>query len=385
MTTQIHSVSGDSQYDEEFYELPFRIYQDDETWVPPLLSDIKAVFDPKKNAFYQKGTTRRFVGTQNGKTVGRIAAMVNLAKDFRESPTLGGFGFFECVNSQAVANALLDAAGDWLQTQGYEGMRGPINFGETDRWWGLLVENFEDLPTYGINYNPPYYIELLEHYGLTKHHDQYSYKIELNQPIPKRLLRIGERVLNRPNIHIRMVDMENLASEAETIREIYNTAWEEMDLEDFFDEFTPLTEETAQQMIEELRPILSPEGAWLAFVNDEPASFVLSIPDINQVLYHLNGKINLITLPKFLWYKRKISRLRVIAYGTVKKYRRLGLEAGIFTKGMQCIKNQHPGFKEVIAAWTGEENWLMQHSIEAAGGRLFQKHRTYMHLFRGAQ
>lgn len=381
MGTHIRTVSRGSQHEKAFYQLPFQIYRNDETWVPPLLNDTRAVFDQEKNSFYRKGLTRRFIASQNGQTIGRIAAMVNQAKDFQRSPAIGGFGFFECIDDQSVANALLNSARDWLQEQGLVGMRGPINFGETDRWWGLLVENFEDLPTYGINYNPPYYVDLLENYGLEKHHDQYSYKINLRDPVPERLVRIAERVFRKPNIEIRMVNMDDLANEAETIRQIYNAAWREMDLEDFFDEFTPLTEETVQQMIEELRPILIPGGAWLAFVNDEPASFVLTIPDINQVLYHLNGKITLLTLPKYLWYKRKINRLRVIAYGTVKKYRRLGLEAGIFTKGMQHIKSHLPQYDEVIAAWTGEENWLMQRSIEAAGGQLFQRHRTYMTLF----
>ena len=382
MTLTVQSVNTPA-LESEFYTLPRKIYNGNSYWVQPLISDIQSIFDPQRNAFYQKGDTRRFLALQDGKPVGRIAAMVNHAKDFKRSPSLGGFGFFESINDQKVANALLDEASEWLANQNLEGIRGPINFGATDRWWGLLYENFTIPPTYGINYNPPYYVQLLRNYGLKKRHDQLSYQIDLDQPLPKRLVRIAQRVFSRPGIEIRMVNMNDLPAEAETIRQIYNTAWQEMDISDFFDEFTPLTRETVQQMIKELRPILIPEGAWLAYVNGEPASFVLTIPDINQVLYHLNGKINLLSLPKFLWYRRKISRLRVIAYGTIKKYRRLGLEAGIFVKGIQRIQSHLPGYREIIAAWTGEENWLMQRSIEATGGTVFQKHRTFMKLFHG--
>lgn len=364
-----------------FYTIPWHIYQDDPNWIPPLIQDIQAVFNPDKNSFYKKGQTQRYIAFLGGKPAGRIAAMVNSVKDYQSNPKLGGFGFFECVNDQHVANALFSAASEWLFARDLEGMRGPINFGETDRWWGLLIENFAEAPTYGINYNPPYYIHLIEQYGMVKDHDQLSYKIQLEEPIPERLKQIASRAVKRNTVEIRMINMKNLSEEAETIRTIYNKAWQEMDIEDFFDTFTPLTSETAQQMINELKPILIPEGVWIAFVDNEPASFVLTIPDVNQAFRYLNGKFNLFAKLKFLWHRKDINRLRVIAFGTVKKYRRMGLEAAIFAKGLSRIKNDLPQYREVIGAWTGEENWLMQRSIEGAGGQVYQKHRTYELLF----
>ena len=383
MPLHLYAVDDHPEYEEAFYTLPWKIYQDDPYWVPPIIGEIRSVFNPEKNAFYKKGETRQYIAFRRGEPVGRVTAMINHAKDFQTNPHIGGFGFFECINDQEVCNVLLDQVKAWHQSHGIEGMRGPINFGETDRWWGLLVENFTEMPTYGINHNPPYYQDLLKQYGLVKEHDQFSYKLDLEEPPPERLVRIGKRVFQRPNIKIRMVDLDHLDTEAEIIRQIYNTAWQEMDIDDFFDQFTPLTEETIQQMIGDLKPVLFPAGAWLAFVDDEPASFILTIPDVNQVFRHLSGKLNLFSIPKFLWYKREINRLRVVAYGTVKKYRRLGLEAGIFVKGIQYIRKHLPQYSTVIAAWTGEENWLMQRSIEGAGGHLFQKHRTFQTLFPG--
>ncbi|MCF7803444.1 MAG: hypothetical protein K9N46_03070 [Candidatus Marinimicrobia bacterium] len=382
MSLEIRKVET-KQMNQVFYTLPRKIYAGDDSWVQPLHSDIESVFDSEKNAFYQKGETVRYVAFLDDEPVGRIAGMVNRAKDYQQKPSLGGFGFFESIDDDSVASALFDAVAGWLQARDLDGMRGPINFGETDRWWGLLIENFETVPAYGMNYNPSYYVDLLRRYGFTKRHGQLSYVIGLEKPLPERLVKIAGRVLGRTNIEIRMINTNRLESEAETIRHIYNTAWQEMDIDNFFDTFTPLTKETVQQMIQELKPILLPEGAWLAFVNGEPASFVLTIPDINQALRYLNGKLNLLTLPRFLWHKRKIDRLRVLAYGTIKKYRRLGLEAGMFVKGIRHFRDQHPRFTEVLAAWTGEENWLMQRSIEAVGGVVYRRHSTFQKLFDG--
>jgi len=370
-----------AENDPLFYKIPWHIYQDDPNWIPPLIQDTKSVFDPDQNSFYHKGQTEQFIAFRDGKPAGRIAAMLNSAKDYQSNPKLGGFGFFECFNDQRVADALFSAASDWLMSKDLEGMRGPINFGETDRWWGLLIENFKEAPTYGINYNPPYYIDLIEQYGMVKEHDQLSYKIHLEAPIPERLKRIANRAIRRNDVQIRMVNLKNLSEEAEIIRTIYNKAWQEMDIEDFFDTFTPLTSTTVQQMINELKPILIPEGVWLAFVDNKPASFVLTIPDVNQAFRYLDGKFNLLAKLKFLWHRKDINRLRVIAFGTVKKFRRMGLEAAIFAKGLSHIKNNLPQYSEVIGAWTGEENWLMQRSIEGAGGEVYQKHRTYKLLF----
>lgn len=375
----VHRVNPES--DKLFYKIPWYIYNNDPVWVPPLIADTKAVFDPSQNSFYQKGETVRFIALKDGKPAGRIAAMVNKAKDYHSDPKLGGFGFFESIQDQSVANALFSAASDWLSSKDLDGMRGPINFGETDRWWGLLIENFDETPTYGINYNPPYYIDLMEQYGMVKDHDQLSYKLKLEDPIPERLQRIANRVDRREDVQIRMIDKKNLHQEGERIRTIYNKAWQEMDIEDFFDTFTPLTSETVEQMINELKPILIPEGAWLALVQGNPASFILAIPDVNQAFRYLNGKFNFWGKLKFLWHRKDITKLRVIAFGTVKKYRRMGLEAAIFAKGLTHVKNNLPQYKEVIGAWTGEENWLMQHSIEGTGGKVYQKHRTYKILF----
>lgn len=367
--------------DTAFYRIPWEIYQDDPIWIPPLVKDIQSVFDPTQNAFYEKGKTNRFIAFKDDKPVGRIAAMVNHTKDFQSTPKLGGFGFFECINNQQAANALFSAAAEWLRTENLDGMRGPINFGETDRWWGLLIENFDEAPTYGINYNPPWYIDLMENYDMRKHHDQLSYKIDLTQPVAERVKKIDRRVRKHDEIKIRMLKKEHLVEEAEIIRTIYNRAWEEMDINDFFDDFTPLTRESVRQMIDELKPILVPEGVWLAFVNGEPASFVLAIPDVNQAFRFLNGKWNLFSKLKFLWHRKDINRIRAIAFGTVKQYRRMGIEAAIFARGLQRIKENLPQYREVIGAWTGEENWLMQRSIEGAGGFVYQKHRTYQLLF----
>ena len=376
----IHKVNSPDDA-RAFHLVPWTIYRTDPVWVPPPVSEIEGIFDPQNNAFFRKGDAVRFLATRDGKYVGRIAAMVNTEKDYHSSPSLGGFGFFESVNDRDVAFNLLDRAGVWLSSRNLDGMRGPINFGENDRWWGLLIENFHESPSYGMPYNPRYYKRAFTEYGLEKHHDQLSYKLSLDTGIPERLTRIGDRALSRDTVQVKMADLSNLEREAQDIRTIYNRAWEEMDIENFFDNFTPLTEETVNQMIRELKPVLVPEGIWMAYVQDQPASFILTIPDINQALRHLNGKMHPLNMLRFMIYRRKITRLRVLAFGTIKRYRRMGLEAAVFSKGMRYLNTSNSRYREVIGAWTGEENWLMQRSIEGAGGKMYQKHRTYIKLF----
>jgi hypothetical protein len=158
----------------QFFNLSFDIYKSDENWVCPLQNDIESVFDPKKNNFFNFGKcTRWILLDENAKTIGRIAAFINFKKANLEVVPTGGCGFFECIEDQAAANMLFDTAKEWLVQNGMQAMIGPVNFGENDMWWGLLIEGFKQ-PFYGMNYNPPYYKNLFESYGFTIKYEQIS-------------------------------------------------------------------------------------------------------------------------------------------------------------------------------------------------------------------
>ena len=211
----------------EWLDLPKRIYRGNRNWVCPLDDDIKKVFNPQKNELFADGEAIRWVArNEEGEVVGRIAAFYNREKAALEEQPTGGCGFFEAIESQELANGLVDAARLWLASRGMEAMDGPINFGQRDAWWGLLVEGYEFQPLYQNAYNPPYYKELFENYGFQNYFNQNSYVWRANvSEANERIFDRSDRLLSTPGYHVETINMENLEGEAENFRLIYNRAW----------------------------------------------------------------------------------------------------------------------------------------------------------------
>ena len=180
---QIIEVIDPSQ-EKEFYQLPKMIYKDDPKWIAPLIQDIKKIFNPAQNKFHKEGEITRWILQKDGKTIGRIAAFTHKKIMDGQKYKNGGVGFFECINDQMAANLLFDTAKEWLQARGMEAMDGPINFGEKDNWWGLLIDAKTDV-MYGMSYNPKYYIELFEQYGFKDYYKQFNYLYDIaNHALP---------------------------------------------------------------------------------------------------------------------------------------------------------------------------------------------------------
>jgi len=311
------------------------------------------------------------------KLVARFALMNHPEKDSALTPKMGGMGFLEMINDQSVADEVINFARSWHKEHDYSAFRGPINFGQNMNYWGLLVENFEEPPIYGMFYHPPYYKELLENTGADKLDDHWSYKRDFTEPIPERMVRITDRIESRPDVTTRPIDMKNLERDAEFIRSIYNQAWRHQDISEREDEFTELTREATQQMVQDLKRIMIPESVQLAFVNGEPASFSVSIPDLNEISAETGGKLNWWHIPKLLRFKRRVKHLRTMVFGTLPKYRKLGLEALVFVRGIQMTHQAAPTLEYLEGAWVSEKNWLMQRSLEALGCVHHKTHRTY--------
>ena len=232
-------------------------------------------------------------------------------------------GFFECVNDQQAANALFDACKKWLLANGVEGMDGPINFGEKDRFWGLMVNGFKN-PSYQENYNYPYYQQLFENYGFVKTVEQSTSEMTLASFNLERFSRIAQRVLTNPVYkfeHYRARDLGRFANDFLTI---YNQGWSHRP------DFTPMTIDRVQMVLRSLKPILVEDIIWFAYANNEPAGFFINVIDVNQIFKHLKGKMDLFAKLKFLWYKNfgRIDRARGIVFGVIPKYQNLGLETG---------------------------------------------------------
>ncbi len=376
MAYRFQKVESKNQVD-QFHDFAFLIYQDYKNWIPPFRFEIEAIFDPQKNPFFEKGECERFLMFDDDTLIARFAVMNHPEKDSVFDPKMGGFGFVEMINDQAVADAMIEFVAKWHQARGYQKFRGPINFGENDNYWGLLVENFDEPPMYGMFYHPPYYKELIENTSAVKLDDHWSYKRRFDEPLPERLVRITDRIENKPGVELRPINLKNLDEDAEAIRSIYNASWSNQDIVDREHEFTELTRETVQQMVGKLKKVMIPESVLIAFVNGEPASFVVCIPDLNEVSAKTKGLMKWWQIPRLLLLKRRATRLRSLVFGTVPKYRKLGLEALTFIRGIQMTKKAVPTLEYFEGVWVSEKNWLMQRSLEALGCKHHKTHRTY--------
>jgi hypothetical protein len=360
-----------------FHSFPFQIYENYPAWIPPFRFEIEKIFDPEKNPFFEKGECERYLMFDGDRVAARFAVMNHSEKDTVFNPPLGGFGFLEMTDHQDVADHIIQFVKEWHAKRGYVAFRGPVNFGENDNFWGLLVENFEEPPIYGMFYHPPYYKTLLENTGAVKLDDHWSYKRKFSEPLPERLVKITNRIESRPGVYLRPIDLKNLKQDAEAIRNIYNQAWSEQDIVDREHEFTELTRETVNNMVKQLKQIMIPESVLIAFVNGEPAAFIVSIPDLNEISAQTKGLMKWWHLPKIFSIKKRATRLRTIVFGTVPKFRKLGMEALVFVRGIQMTHKAAPQLDYLEGVWVSEKNWLMQRSLEALGCYHHKTHRTY--------
>lgn len=360
-----------------FHEFPFEIYEHDPNWIPPFRFEMENIFDPGKNSFFEHGECERYLMYDGDRMVARFAVMNHKERDAIFEPKMGGLGFIELVNDQSVANGMIEFAKKWHAARGYKAFRGPINFGENINFWGLLVENFDEPPIYGMFYHAPYYQQLIENTGAEKLDDHWSYKREFNKPLPSRLVRITDRIESRPDVTLRSIDMNNLERDAEYIREIYNKAWADQDIAEREQEFNELTREEIQEMVKKLKPIMIPDSVIITFVKDEPASFVVCVPDLNEISAETKGRLRWWHYPKLMRFKKRARHLRTTVYGTLPKYRKMGLEALTFVRGIQMTHAAAPTLDYLEGTWVSEKNWLMQRSLEALGCVHHKTHRTY--------
>jgi hypothetical protein len=355
-----------------FIKVHHIIYKGDVNWVCPLDQEIDAVFDKDENLYFREGDAKRWLlYDDNKKLIGRVAAFYN-EKYFKQSgKKIGGMGFFECINNQEAANLLFDTCKNWLQQQGVEGMDGPINFGEKDRFWGLMVSGFKN-PSYQENYNYPYYKELFENYGFVKTIEQSTSEITLADFNYDRFNKIAQRVLTNPNYRFEHYKEKELERFANDFMAIYNQAWSHRS------DFTLMTAERVQKVLKSLKPILMEELIWFAYANNEPAGFYINVIDVNQIFKHMKGKMDVWAKLKFLWYKKfgRIDRARGIVFGVIPKYQNLGLETGMIMKLHDAIL-KYPNLRASELAWIGDFNPKMHSLFSALGAKTTKIHYTY--------
>jgi GNAT superfamily N-acetyltransferase len=350
-----------------FIRLPWKIYKDDPHWVPPLIRDVKAKLDRAKHPFFEHASMDLFLATRGDDVVGRIAAVVDERHNEFHKEKTGFFGMFECINEYDVARELLSAAESWCKARGMDRMRGPMNLSMNDEC-GFLLEGFDSDPVIMMPYNPRYYLELCERYGLAKAKDLYAY-LKSNVGVVGRIEKLVERVRTRENVVVRHVDMKRFEEEVAIIKDIYNAAWE-MNWG-----FVPMTPNEMDLMARDLKPIAEPELVLFAEVNGEPVGVSITVPDFNQVLKRLGGKLGPIELLKFMYYKRKITGLRSIVFGLKKEYRRTGINTVLYYETEKA--GARLGYQWCEMSWNLEDNDLINRFDEAVGGKLYKKYRIY--------
>jgi hypothetical protein len=359
----------------KFLDFPRKLYATDKNWVCPLDNDIEAVFNPKKNNFHNYGVITRWLLTDdNNQTIGRIAAFINHKKAYNFPQPTGGIGFYECIDDDDAAQLLFDTAKDWLKNQGMQAMDGPINFGENDNFWGLLIEGFSQ-PSYGMNYNFPYYKKQFEDYGFKTEYEQITNHLNLNIPFPDRFTKIATWVANKPGYTFEHFTSKKFDKYAADFMEIYNDGWQD------FANFTPIKLETVKDSFNKMKAIMDPKLLWFAYIDNEPVSFVVILPDANIMLKPLNGKLNLWGKLIFLYKKwRGVNRMRAIVMGTKQKYQKHGIESAIFIKLKEYVipKNQ---YDELELSWVGDFNSKMIAIHEATGAVFGKRHATMRCVF----
>ncbi len=361
----------------EFIQINKIINKDNPNYIQPLEKDVKEVFDPKKNKAFRFGEVKRWIlKTGTGESIGRIAAFVN--KKYRnkgdEGP-VGGIGFFESINDQEVADLLFDVARNWLLQKGMEAMDGPINFGERDRWWGLIVKGF-DPPLYCLNYNPPYYQQLFETYGFKKYYNQICYSMKVTDPVlPKYYHRHAECAKNPAfsSAHIRKNQIEKFASDF-TI--VYNKAWAG------HGGLKELDRKVVLKMFKSMKPVMDEEISWFIYHNGDPIGIWINLPDLNQWFKYLHGKFSLWHKLKFLWIKRtkKCEKFVGMVFGIVPEWQGKGVDSYLIIEGANVIKGKNL-YEKYEMQWIGEFNPKMINVAESLGTYRSRILTTYRYLF----
>ncbi len=353
-----------------FLQLPWKIYPGRyPAWVPPLISEEKKRLDPKRNPFFEHGDVELLLAYRGGEVVGRIAAVQNRLHNEFHKDTIGFFGQFESRDDQEVANALFDAAADWVGDRGLTALRGPVNF-STNEECGLLVDCFDDSPYVLMPYNPAYYEKLFEGWGLTKEKDLLAFSVRHDAIVKKHIRRL-ERFLERAKgrLGVRAIDMKRFDDEVNLVRDLYNASWERNW------GFVPMTDTEVDHMAKGLKPVVKPDLALIGEIDGEPVGFALALPDINQALQRINGRLFPFGLFRFLWGMRRIDRMRVLTLGVKKEYRRTGLDAllylSLFKHGRQL------GIDVAESSWILEDNQMMIRPLEKMGFAPSKTYRIY--------
>ncbi len=362
----------------EFHEIPRIIYKDDSNYIPHLENDIEDKFNQEKNKFNDGSNSKRWILTDDsGNLIGRIATWVHPKYSVRYKQPTGGMGFFECINNQEAANLLFDTAKTWLEEQKMEAMDGPINFGERDQFWGLLIKNFTDPNTYGMNYNPEYYRQLIEAYGFQVYYNQFMYLRSMYEPAQEVYVVKSEELRKDSKFECRNIRGLKIEQVAKDFIDVYNDGWGHTRKN-----FKKVELPFAVKMLKAMKPVIDPDIMVFAFYDDRPIGMFINIPELNQIFRHVNGKMNLSGKLKFMWHKlrRTSNTMYGLVFGVAHDFHGRGVE-GAMIKYMEEKVVPLNRYDDTVFTWIGDFNPKMMKVCENSGAKQHRTFATFRYLF----
>ena len=359
----------------QFHAVLREVYRGVKQYVYPLQGDIEGVLSAKNKA-YDGTNLKKWVVLEEGKRpVGRVAAFIDRARNEELDLPVGGLGFFESIEKDEVAELLFGAAENWLRAEGMQAVDGPVNFGERDKFWGLLVRGWYR-PLYQETYNPPYYRRMFEDRGYRPHEQCLTMRGVVSEFPGERLAGLAGRVRERYGVYTKQIDKNNLPTAANDFAEAYNAAF------NHWPYFKPMTGEDVLPTFREMKPIMDPHLTCLAYNKDDrPIGLAGLIPDINCFMKGVNGKLDWKGLPRFLYrlkFQKRPRNCKGVAFGIVSEFQRMGVYP-LMVDAMFQSGNQHNSrtYKYVDMATIRGHNEVMVKTCEKMNTRVHREHIAY--------
>lgn len=369
----------DSSTAQQFIQVAVDLNKQDPNWIRPLDKDINEVFDKDKNKAFRFGEAIRWIlKDDSGKLIGRIAAFTNKKyKNKGDDVPVGGMGFFECINNQQAANLLFDTAKNWLAGKGMEAMDGPVNFGERDRWWGLITQGYTP-PLYCMNYNPPYYVSLFENYGFKVFFNQVCFGLDATKPLAQKTMERHKMHEEDPDISFDTIKKNNLSKYVLDFVEVYNKAWAG------HGGLKQLNKEQVSLMFKKMKPVMDEDILYFAYHKGTAIAMFINLPDINQYFKHLNGKFGLLQKLEFVWRQRfrKTKKFVGMVFGVVPEWQGKGIDSYIIGECRKIVQKPNQQYLDYEMQWIGDFNPKMINVAESFGDTFRSRNlATYRYLF----
>lgn len=373
----------------EFLRVNNELNKSNPAYIYPLEKDVKEVFDPAKNKTFRQGELARWILKDDaGKLIGRIAAFVNKKyKNKGDDVPVGGVGFFDCINDQSAADMLFDVAKHWLIQRGMQAMDGPINFGERDRWWGLVVKGNELPPMYCMNFNPPYYQALFENYGFKNFFNQICFALKAKDRLQQKFYDRHAECAKDPNFSSAYLKKTELEKFAKEFTQVYNRAWAG------HGGLKQLEERMVLKMFKSMKPVMDEKINWFVYYKGEPIGIWINLPDLNYWFKYLKGKFSLYHKLKFLWIKATVKNPKFtgLVFGIVPEFQGKGVDSYMIVEGCKLIQSMDVTngkyeigktmYDDYEMQWIGEFNPKMVNVAEALGTYRSRILTTYRYLF----